>query len=157
MVDFFWRFYNSRKNDLFPLMYITPWYRMNMVIGWLNSGTVVSNPNHSINAQALILLIIIFTLIWGLHHGPAPHTHATWPDKPVKWQNSTNQEKTYGQAFLTCNCVVCIATGYRMDDKGIEVRVPVGPRIFSSPHSPDWLWGSSILLYNGYLRLFPRG
>jgi hypothetical protein len=36
--------------------------------------------------------------------------------------------------------VVGIATGYGLDDRGVEVRVPVGVRIFSSPCRPDWLW-----------------
>jgi hypothetical protein len=30
--------------------------------------------------------------------------------------------------------VVGIATGYGMDNRGVEVRFPVGSRIFSSPH-----------------------
>jgi hypothetical protein len=37
--------------------------------------------------------------------------------------------------------VVGIATGYGLDDRGVGVRVPVGSRIFSSPHHPDRLWG----------------
>jgi hypothetical protein len=35
---------------------------------------------------------------------------------------------------------VGIATGYWLDDRGVEVRVPVGARIFSSPRFPDRLW-----------------
>jgi hypothetical protein len=45
---------------------------------------------------------------------------------------------------------VGIATGYRMDDRGVGVRVPLGPRIFSSPRCPDRLWGPPNLLSNGY-------
>jgi hypothetical protein len=30
------------------------------------------------------------------------------------------------------------ATGYGMDDRGVEVRVPVGLRIFTSPSRPDF-------------------
>jgi hypothetical protein len=41
-------------------------------------------------------------------------------------------------------------TGYGLDDRGVEVRVPVGSRIFSSPSRPDWLWGPPTLLSNGY-------
>jgi hypothetical protein len=37
------------------------------------------------------------------------------------------------------NSVVGIATGYGLDDRGVEVRVPVGSRIFSSPRRPDRL------------------
>jgi hypothetical protein len=32
---------------------------------------------------------------------------------------------------------VGIATGYGLDDRGVGVRVPVGPRIFTSRYSPD--------------------
>jgi hypothetical protein len=36
---------------------------------------------------------------------------------------------------------VGIATGYGLDHREVRVRVPVGPRIFSSPRCPDRLWG----------------
>jgi hypothetical protein len=39
-----------------------------------------------------------------------------------------------------------IATGYRLDDWGVGVRVPVEPRIFTSPYYPDRLWGPDNLL-----------
>jgi hypothetical protein len=32
---------------------------------------------------------------------------------------------------------VAIATGYELDDRGVEVRVPVGSRMFSSPRRAD--------------------
>jgi hypothetical protein len=35
--------------------------------------------------------------------------------------------------------VVDIATGYELDDRGAEVRVSVGSRIFTSPRRPDHL------------------
>jgi hypothetical protein len=41
---------------------------------------------------------------------------------------------------------VGIATGYRLDDRGVVVRVPEGSRIFSSPRRPNRLWGPSCLL-----------
>jgi hypothetical protein len=41
--------------------------------------------------------------------------------------------------------VVGIATGYGLDDRGVEVRVPIGTRIFSS-RRPDRLWGPHNLL-----------
>jgi hypothetical protein len=50
---------------------------------------------------------------------------------------------------------VGIATGYRLDDWEVGVRVPVGSRIFTSPCRPDWPWGPPNLLYNGYRELFP--
>jgi hypothetical protein len=46
--------------------------------------------------------------------------------------------------------IVGIATGYGLDGRGVGVRVPVGPRIFSSPSRPDRLWGPPNLLSNGY-------
>jgi hypothetical protein len=53
--------------------------------------------------------------------------------------------------------VVGIAAGYGLDDRGIGVRVPVGPRIFSSPCSLCCLWGRPNLLPNGYRGLLLRG
>jgi hypothetical protein len=53
--------------------------------------------------------------------------------------------------------IVSIVTGYGLDDWGVEVRAPVGSRIFSSPSRPDWLWDPHILLSNGYWGLFPQG
>jgi hypothetical protein len=41
---------------------------------------------------------------------------------------------------------VSIATGYRLDDQGVRVQVPVGLRIFFPPRRPGWLWGPP----NGY-------
>jgi hypothetical protein len=52
---------------------------------------------------------------------------------------------------------VGIETGCGLDGRGVGVRVPVGSRIFSSPHRPDRFWGPPSLLSNGYRELFPRG
>jgi hypothetical protein len=38
--------------------------------------------------------------------------------------------------------------GYRLDGRGVGVRVPVGSRIFSSPGRPEQLWGPPSLLSN---------
>jgi hypothetical protein len=45
---------------------------------------------------------------------------------------------------------VGIATGYRMEDQRVGVRVPVRARIFTSPCSPDRLWDPPNLISNGY-------
>jgi hypothetical protein len=52
---------------------------------------------------------------------------------------------------------VGIVTGYRLDDQGVRVRVPVGSRMFSSPSHPDRLWGPPSLLYKGTGGSFPWG
>jgi hypothetical protein len=48
-----------------------------------------------------------------------------------------------------------IATSYGLDDRGVEVRVPVGSRIFSSANRPVRLWGPPNLLSNGYRGFSP--
>jgi hypothetical protein len=45
---------------------------------------------------------------------------------------------------------VAIATGCRLDGRGVSVRVPVGTRFLPSPHLPDRFWGPPSLLSNGY-------
>jgi hypothetical protein len=45
---------------------------------------------------------------------------------------------------------VGIVTGYRLDDWGVGVQVPVGSRIFCSSRCPDRLWAPHSLLYSGY-------
>jgi hypothetical protein len=57
--------------------------------------------------------------------------------------------------IMSRDCVVGIATGYGLDDRGAGVRIPVGSGIFSSPHRPDRLCGPPSLLSNGYRGLFP--
>jgi hypothetical protein len=50
-----------------------------------------------------------------------------------------------------------IKSGYRLEDGGVRVQVPVVSRIFASPYRPDRLWGLPKLLFNGYWGLFPLG
>jgi hypothetical protein len=59
--------------------------------------------------------------------------------------------------FGSQDSVVCIGTGYGLDDRGVGVGVLVRSRIFSSQHRPDLLWGPPSFLYNEYRGLFPRG
>jgi hypothetical protein len=59
--------------------------------------------------------------------------------------------------LVSRNSVVCIATGYGLDDRGVGVRVPVELRIFSSPRRPDRLWGPPTQPPIQWLRgFFPR-
>jgi hypothetical protein len=53
--------------------------------------------------------------------------------------------------------VVGVATGYRLDERGIGVQVPVGSRIFFSPRRPDRLWGPPNILSSGYGGSFSGG
>jgi hypothetical protein len=66
-----------------------------------------------------------------------------------------NFYSSHGARWHTHTCrsrdsVVGIVTGYRLDDRGFGVLVPVGLRIFSSPCRPDRLWDPPNLLSNGY-------
>jgi hypothetical protein len=54
------------------------------------------------------------------------------------------------QSMASRDSVVGLATGYRLDDREVGARVPVGSRIFSSPCLPGRLWGPHSFLYNGY-------
>jgi hypothetical protein len=69
----------------------------------------------------------------------------------VSFLYGTNGEPESG------DIAVGTATGYRLDDKGVGVRVPVGARLFPSPCRLDRLWGPPSLLYNGYRGFFPPG
>jgi hypothetical protein len=44
---------------------------------------------------------------------------------------------------------VGIVTGYGLDERGVDVRVPVGSRIFSPPRRPDRLWSPPIQWVTG--------
>jgi hypothetical protein len=55
--------------------------------------------------------------------------------------------KSYGNS-------IGVATGYRLDDGGVAIIVPVGPRIFANLYSSDRLRDAPSLLSNGYRGLF---
>jgi hypothetical protein len=76
------------------------------------------------------------------------------------WQTLSIYAHIFTSLFMYCrsrDSVICIATGYGLDDRGVGVRVPVGSRIFLSPRRPDRLSGSPKLLSNGYRGIFSRG
>jgi hypothetical protein len=52
--------------------------------------------------------------------------------------------------IMSRDSVVGIATAYAVEGRGIKIQVSVGSRIFTSSYRPD------LLLFNGYLGLFPR-
>jgi hypothetical protein len=57
---------------------------------------------------------------------------------------------------LTMFSSVGIAVGCGLDDRGVNIRVPVGSTIFTSPYRPDRLWGPPNLLSNRYPLAFSR-
>jgi hypothetical protein len=52
---------------------------------------------------------------------------------------------------------VGIATGYGFDGSGVEVRVPVRARFFSSLRRPDRFWGHSVFYLMGIGSSFQGG
>jgi hypothetical protein len=44
---------------------------------------------------------------------------------------------------------VGIATGYGLDDRGVGVPVPVGPRVLTSPYRPYRLFNPSHVMVTG--------
>jgi hypothetical protein len=51
---------------------------------------------------------------------------------------------------------VGMETGYVLDDRRVEVGVPVGARIISSPCRPGWFWYPASFLSNKYRSSFSR-
>jgi hypothetical protein len=58
------------------------------------------------------------------------------PEQTVEYKTSLIYSRSRSR-----NSVVGIATGYRLDDRGVGVRGPVGSRFFFSPRRPDRFWG----------------
>jgi hypothetical protein len=69
--------------------------------------------------------------------------------------------RAYGTLFISTmyeryDSAVGIVTGYGLDDRGVEIRFPVGARIFCSPCRLDRFWPPASYPV-GTLGLFPRG
>jgi hypothetical protein len=63
---------------------------------------------------------------------------------------------SYSMLARSRDSSVGMATGYGWTTD-VRVRVPVGSRIFSSPHRPDRIWGPPSLISNEYRGQFLRG
>jgi hypothetical protein len=82
-----------------------------------------------------------------------PRPFGSWP---FAIQTELSRPPTIKKIINSKDSAVGIATGYRLVDWGVRVRVLLGPRIFSSPRHRDRHWGSPSLLSNGYRGLSPR-
>jgi hypothetical protein len=71
----------------------------------------------------------------------------------IRWRKI----QTHTGLFLrkSAYIVASIATGYRLDGRGVGVLVPVGARFFSSPQLPDRFWGSNTSYPMGTGHDFP--
>jgi hypothetical protein len=67
---------------------------------------------------------------------PYPEPYPSTPSHPISLR-SILMLSTHLRWSLDSS--VGIATGYGLDDRGVEVRVPQESRIFSFPSRPDWL------------------
>jgi hypothetical protein len=118
-------------------------------------------------------IIICLLIVWLRRKGLITPTHQlafesnTWPARP-SYPHYWNKCRVYGWLTLTLiltiwglyslrsrsrDSSVGISTAYGLDDREVEIRVPVGSRIFSYLRCPDRLWGPPNLLSNG---IFPR-
>jgi hypothetical protein len=103
-------------------------------VGLVDQISSLSDPNQPLS----ILIILLFFL--GLHF----LTMLFFSSPPISF--------ILLLLFRRRDSVVGVATGY-----GLDVRVLIESRVFSSPRRPDRLWVQLNLLLNGYRRLFPQG
>jgi hypothetical protein len=52
---------------------------------------------------------------------------------------------------------VSIATGYGLDNLGVDIQDQLRSRISTGTHHSDRLWGPPSLLFNGYWGIFSMG
>jgi hypothetical protein len=64
---------------------------------------------------------------------------------------------SYARSYGSRNSVTGIATGYGLDDREVEVQVPVGSKIFFSPRRRDRLWAHQTSYPRGTRGSFPGG
>jgi hypothetical protein len=92
----------------------------------------------------------MFKNIWSCNSTP-PYVFTAWHVMKQRSNFTCTFTIAIKYSYLRWDSAVGIATGRR-----VEVRVPVGLRIFSSPRRPDWLWGPFSLLSIGYRALSPE-
>jgi hypothetical protein len=81
---------------------------------------------------------------------PSPQQVLTLLSRVSDTSNKDINRNALGISFVAIyiHSSVGIATGCRLDDRGVGVRVLVTSRILSSPRRPDRLWGPPNLLSN---------
>jgi hypothetical protein len=85
--------------------------------------------NHSVTCG----FIVFFLVVTGVFH--LMHVVFLQPASIILC-SFTNISYVY---FVRFSCTaISVATGYEMDDRGVEVQVPIRLRVFFSPQRPDW-------------------
>jgi hypothetical protein len=75
----------------------------------------------------------------------------------LSWPSCSFILDIYLSLFVIRGSVFCLASSWRLDERGDGERVPVGSRIFSSPRRPGHLWSPPNLLSDEYGGSFPGG
>jgi hypothetical protein len=129
-----------------------------------NAGIVGSNPTQGIDVcmRSFCVCVVLsldsgLATVWSPVRGVLPTVYRIKKLKNYQGPTKDSRAIEINISNRSRDNVVGIATNYKLDDRGVGVRIPVGSIIFSSPHRPDRLWGSPNLLSNGYRGLIPRG